>query len=286
MTTDTSTGSSPATDGPGRLPDWLIIGAMKAATSSLHRYLAEHPQIATSTPKELDFFCEPKYSSSGIDWYRRQFDRPPGALVAGESSVNYTKCHEFPGVAERIHRHMPDVKLIYVLRDPIKRIESHWIHSVGSGKWRGDFSSAVRSPETSPMVLASAYWMQLSEYLTHFDPAQIRIVPYDRVSKEPGKVVSEILEFVGLDPEFEHPLIGKTIHPSNRKMRPNRIGLLFWEDQVRRRRLRKYVPWLVARPIEQPQWQPDDLERVREFLRPEAERIREFSGLDFADWSV
>ena len=84
----------------GRLPSWIIIGTMKAATSSLHRYLAEHPDIAASEPKELDFFIEPRFSELGLDWYRAKFADPPGALAAGESSVNYTKVHEFPGVAE------------------------------------------------------------------------------------------------------------------------------------------------------------------------------------------
>ena len=270
----------------GRLPDWLIIGAMKAATSSLHRYLAEHPDIATSTPKELDFFTEPRYSQLGMDWYRQQFLSPPGAKVAGESSVNYTKCHEFPGVAERIHQHLPDAKLIYVLRDPVKRIESQWIHLVGSGKWRGDFASAVRDPETSPMVQTSRYWMQLSEFLRYYDARQIKVISYEQLSRDPKGALGEVLEFLGLDPDFDHPLIGKKIHQSRKKMRPNRIGLLFWEDQVRRRRLRKYVPWLVASSIEPPVWSQADRTRVEEYLREDVAAIRAFSGLPFSEWSI
>lgn len=270
----------------GRLPDWIIIGAMKAATSSLHRYLAEHPRIATSTPKELDFFIEPRYSEKGIDWYRQQFGHPPDALSAGESSVNYTKCHEFGGVAERMHRHVPDAKLIYVLRDPIERIESQWVHAVGAGKWRGDFASAVRDPETSPMVQTSRYWTQLDQYLACYDADQIRIMSYEALSADPRAAVREVLEFIGLDPDFDHPLIGKKIHQSRRKMRPNRLGLLFWEDQVRRRRLRKYLPWIVATPIRKPEWAPADRARVIEYLRPEMDKIRDHSGLEFAEWSM
>lgn len=270
----------------GRLPDWIIIGAMKAATSSLHRYLAEHPQIATSTPKELDFFIEHRYDELGIDWYRQQFLDPPNSVVAGESSVNYTKCQEFPGVAERMHRHVPDVKLIYVLREPLKRIESQWIHSVGAGKWRGDFDSAVRDPETSAIVQPSRYWTQLSQYLEYFDAEQIKVMSYEALSRDPKAAVAEVLEYFGMDPDFDHPLIGKRIHQSRRKMRPNRLGLLFWEDQVRRRRLRKYLPWIVATPIQPPVWRAEHRTRIEEYLRPEVERIREFSGLDFAEWSI
>ncbi|MEM7271500.1 MAG: sulfotransferase [Actinomycetota bacterium] len=270
----------------GRLPDWIMIGAMKSATSSMHRYLAEHPQVATSTPKELDFFVEPKYSELGVDWYRQQFNDPSDAVVAGESSVNYTKCHQFPGVAERMHRLVPDVKLIYILRDPLQRIESQWIHAVGAGKWRGDFSSALADPDTSPMVQTSCYWTQLEQYLQYFDASQIKIMSYEDVSAEPLRSVNEFLEFVGLEPNFDHPLIGKRIHDSSLKMRPNRLGLLLWEDRKRRRRLRKYLPWLVAKPIEKPVWSTEDRNRIAAYLQPEVDKIRDFSGLRFEQWPI
>lgn len=270
----------------GRLPTWIMIGAMKSATSSMHNYLAEHPQIATSTPKELDFFIEPKFSDKGLDWYRRQFADPADAVVAGESSVNYTKSHLFPGVPERMHRHVPDAKLIYVLRDPFVRLESEWIHSVGAGKWRGDFASAVQDPHTSLIVQTSRYWSQLSAFLDYYDAEQIKIMSYDKIASDPHAAVSDFLEFIGLDPEFDHPVIGRKIHPSSRKMRPNRLGLLFWEDRQRRRRMRKYLRRIVASPIEAPVWDARDREAVTEVLRPEMAKIREFSGLDFPEWSI
>jgi hypothetical protein len=270
----------------GRLPDWITIGTMKAATSSMHRYLAEHPGIATSDPKELDFFVEPRFTELGEAWYRRQFNDPSDALVAGESSVNYTKVHEFPGVAARMHALLPDVKLIYILRDPLKRIESHWIHSVGAGKWRGDFDSAIQDLETSLLVQTSRYWRQLSEYLAFYDPSQIKVMSYEALSADPHAAVREVLEFVGLDPEWTHPLIGKQIHNSERKLRPNRLGLLFWEDQVRRRRIRRYLPYIVASPIKRPEWSTSRRLEVEEYLRPETQQIRDFSGLDFPEWSI
>lgn len=284
--TNETAGGAVLDSGSGRLPDWIIMGAMKCATSSLHNYLALHPQIATSTPKELNFFVEDRYNDLGIEWYRQQFDDPPDALVAGESSVNYTKAHRFPGVAERMHRHLPDVKLVYVLRDPLDRIESDWIHAVGAGRWRGDFASAIVDLETSSMVQTSRYWMQLGEYLKLYDPTQIKILSYTDISRDPVGQVNAMLEFLGLETGFDHPEIGKKVHPSSRKMRPNRLGLLFWEDQVRRRRMRKYLRRLVGTPIEKPQWSAADRARVSEYLAPEMEKIREFSGLDFDDWSV
>ena len=272
------------TDFAQRLPDWIIIGAMKAATSSLHRYLAQNPMITASNPKELDFFLEPKFSKRGLDWYGRQFGSPNDAQVAGESSPNYTKCHEHPGVAARIHEHLPDVKLIYVLRDPLRRIESHWIHAVGAGRWRGTFDEAVRDVESSRMVQTSRYWTQLSQYLEYFDPAQIKVISYEALSRDPQTAVSEVLEFLGLDPSFEHEFIGQRVHSRVNKMRPSRLGLRLRKET--RSRWTKYLGRIVASPIESPVWEPATRKRVMEYLRPEAERIRVFSGLDFADWSI
>lgn len=270
----------------GRLPDWITIGAMKCATSSMHRYLAEHPQIAVSTPKELDFFVEHNYREKGIDWYRQQFVDPPDALVGGESSVNYTKKHEFPGVAERMHQHLPDVKLLYILRDPLRRAESHWVHLVGSGKWRGDFESAVQDPESSGMIQTSCYWSQLSSFLEFYDPSQIKVMSYEQLSADPQAAVDEALEFIGVPGEFVHPLIGKRIHKSSRKLRPNNLALPFWGDQVRRRRMRKYLRRLAGSPIEKPVWSDGTRARVEEYLQPEVDKIREFSGLPFSEWSL
>ncbi len=270
----------------GRLPDFIVIGAMKCATSSLHQYLGAHPSVAVSEPKELDFFCEPRYSSLGTEWYRQQFNDPPGALLAGESSPNYTKREEFPGVARRMHSLVPGAKLIYILRDPIKRIESHYIHSVGAGKWRDSFDAAVCDPANSPMVQASCYWTQLGEFLELYPAEQVRVLSYEQLSRQPHAVVNEVLGFLGLGTGFDDPIIGKRVHLSANKIRPNRLGLLFWDDRVWRRRLRRRIPFLVGRPIEPPVWHPDLREAVIAHLKPEVDAIREFSGLSFSEWSL
>jgi hypothetical protein len=97
-----------------REPTFLVIGAMKAGTTSLHRCLSNHPDVFMSAPKELDFF--EKNWSRGWEWYRSQFQAGDVAMLRGESSTNYAKYPRFGGVAGRIHRSLPDVKLIYLLR--------------------------------------------------------------------------------------------------------------------------------------------------------------------------
>lgn len=278
MTTNHAGGS----DG-GRLPTWITIGAMKSATTSLHRYLAEHPDIDVSEPKELDFFIEPRYGKLGLDWYRRQF---AGATVAaGESSVNYTKCHRYAGVAARMHQHLPDVRLVYMVRDPFDRIESHWVHAVGEGKLRGTLADALRDPDHSSLVQTSRYWTQLSQFLEYYDPAQIRVVSYEEFSVDPHRVLGEVLSFIGVDPDFDHPLIGSRIHDSGVKRRPPRWAVPIWGDP-KNRRYRRRIRRLVGQPIDPPQWTPQDRARIREYLEPEVSAIREFSGLELGEWSM
>ena len=164
----------------GRLPTWITIGAMKSATTSLHRYLAEHPDIAVSEPKELDFFIEPRYGKLGLDWYRRQFGS--AAIAAGESSVNYTKCHKYPGVAARMHRHLPDVRLIYMVRDPFDRIESHWVHAVGEGQAAWESRRRLARPRSQ----------QPRADIALLDPALVfpRVL---RSRPDPGRVLRGVL---------------------------------------------------------------------------------------------
>src|ERR687895_1673032 len=113
------------------LPNLIIIGGLKCGTTSIHHYLGLHPEIQMSKPKELNFFVHELNWDLGLPWYRGRFDsRFP---VRGESSPHYTNQPRYTGVPERIHDTVPDAKLIYMVRDPISRILSHWRHSIGAG---------------------------------------------------------------------------------------------------------------------------------------------------------
>ena len=131
-----------------RLPNFIVIGAMKSGTTSLFHYLQAHPQVFMSPLKEVEFFVEEKNWRRGMDWYRAQFaGASPGALAIGEASTAYTKYPEYPGVPERIASSLPDARLIYILRDPIERIRSHYQHRVLSGAEREPLERAVLNDE-------------------------------------------------------------------------------------------------------------------------------------------
>ena len=115
----------------GVLPNLVVIGGLKCGTTSLHHYLNLHPEVEMSRPKELNFFVAELNWSLGPDWYSSHFGG--GAPIRGESSPHYTNRPRFDGVAERMRSMLADARLIYMVRDPIDRMLSHYLHNVGGG---------------------------------------------------------------------------------------------------------------------------------------------------------
>lgn len=181
------------------LPSFIIIGGLKCGTTSIHHYLGLHPDIHTSKPKELNFFAAEQNWDLGMDWYRGRFDNR--FKVNGESSPHYTNRPRFNGVAERIHQHIPDVKLIYMVRDPIKRILSHWVHATGAGYETREFEPTLELPDTS-YIHRSMYWMQLQPYLELFDRTQIEVITQEELGSDRDATMRRAFAFLGVDETF------------------------------------------------------------------------------------
>jgi hypothetical protein len=96
-----------------------------------------------SSTKELDFFVLEKNWSKGIKWYESNFTSTDETKILGESSPNYTKCHVFGGVPKRMYSVLPEARLIYILRDPIERIVSHYMHSYHRRRENRNISEAL-----------------------------------------------------------------------------------------------------------------------------------------------
>src|SRR5437868_4814595 len=149
------------------LPTFIVIGAMKAGTTSLHLYLDEHPQVFMARPKELNFFAEEFNWSEGLDWYEARFEGAAGAQAIGEASPNYSMHPYRDGVPGRMASVIPDAKLVYVVRDPIARIRSHYAHHALRGETVRSIDEEVFA--SRQYVLASRYAHQIEQYLEHFD---------------------------------------------------------------------------------------------------------------------
>lgn len=178
------------------LPDFIVIGAMKCGTTSLYRYLAQHPGIDMSRDKETDYFVAEKNWNRGAEWYSNQFGRAD--LIRGEVSPNYSKRRDFQGVPERIAATCPDVRLIYIVRDPVVRAQSQFRHSFIMGSLAGDLSDFADSHEYEHILDASRYAEQLAVYRQFFPGEAILVVDFDELVRTPQTVLDRVFDHVGV----------------------------------------------------------------------------------------
>lgn len=281
----------PAERGAGALPNTIVIGAQKCGTSTLHYYLGFHPGISASQPKELNFFIEGNNWERGVDWYASHFD--PTAPVRLESSPNYTTWPHHEGIAERMAEVVPDAKLIFLVRDPIARIEAHWVHNYAKRRERGTVIETITHPNTT-YVLRSRYFMQLERFMRFYDREQILVFQQSDLRDRRPQTLREVFEFVGVDPAFEHKAFNAVRHRTSKKRRATRAGMKIqeWSRTDWGRRVPK-VFWNYAegglrlsKPIERPNLREELPDDVLEALREDALRLREFTGRDFANWSI
>lgn len=261
----------------------VVIGAMKCGTSTLHEHLKLHPQISCSRVKETNFLIANRNWRRGLSWYRRQFDwRKP---IRCEASPNYTKWPMFPGVPERMHGLMPSARLVYLMRDPIDRIVSHYRHNVSNGRETRPIELALSNPADNDYVKASSYWLQLSKFLEFYPPEQVRLFELRELSKAPRTVVRNVCDWVGVDADFDHPELDRVHHQSAEKGRPTALGRRVQEVPGGR-----LVRGALSRWLEEPNPKPvlpdDTRAALREALTPDVAALREFWGRDLSDWSV
>jgi len=186
----------------GRLPDFVIIGAMKCGTSALHEQLARRSGLFLSTPKEPNFFSDDDQYARGLDWYLSLFAAAREDQLCGESSTHYTKLPTHPRALGRMARHLVHPKLIYVMRDPLERIVSQYIHEWSQREVREDFETAVRRHER--YVAYSSYARQLEPYLQRYGPEAVLTVFAERLEERPDEELARICAFLR-DPSPEPP---------------------------------------------------------------------------------
>lgn len=159
--------------GAGRNPDFVIVGAMKAGTTSLFRWIGAHPGARLPVIKEPHFFSDPARWERGPAWYRSHFAGSDG-FVTGEASASYTHPAHASLVAERLAAMVPGVRIVYVVRHPVARLVSHYRHEVLRGRERRSFAEAVASEPS--YVGRSCYWSCIEPFVTAFEPDQVMVV--------------------------------------------------------------------------------------------------------------
>jgi hypothetical protein len=182
------------------LPTFVVIGAMKAGTVSLRRYLDGHPDVFLGRGGrfgEPNFFLAEDNWSRGRGWYESLFDDAGQAAAIGECSPSYTFAHVYRGVPERMAQVVPHARLIYVVRDPIARMQSMYMHQVSAGRER-------RRPEVALLddryLGPSRYGFQLAAFLDHFDRSQVLVIASEVLRDRPRDALSAVFDHLAVDP--------------------------------------------------------------------------------------
>jgi len=276
------------------VPNFIMIGAMKSGTSSLHAYLDEHPDISMSYPKELDFFIEERRWSKGFDWYESHFSRT--ALIRGESSVGYTQRHKYPGIPQRIHAMNPDIKLLYILRDPVERVVSHYTQLSLMGLDLRDFRGVLDALRGSDYILSSSYYYQIAAYLECFPREQIQILTLEELVRDKVGTIHKVFQFLGVDDTFVGKDWALVHNRSVDKFERNLLGKVMRRVPFKRQ-LKPMVPEPLAtaysrvtcrKPEDrfQPVLTAEKRAEIAEILGEDIAQLRELVGRDFSEWSI
>ena len=277
----------------GALPNLVVIGGLKCGTTSLHHYLNLHPQVQMSRPKELNFFVAELNWPLGRDWYGSHFRA--GAPVRGESSPHYTNRPRFDGVAARMAATLPEARLIYMVRDPIDRMLSHYLHNAGGGYEDRPLPEALGDPHAA-YVDRSRYFFQLEPYLEAFEPDRIMVVSREELLRDRAQTMRRVFGFLGVDEgftseQFEREWETGTAKGSGRFRVMDRAVRLPGLRTLDRNfdRLPEPLRWRVERIVHDPDSGaapkpelPVELRgRLVELLRPDVERLERFAERGF-----
>jgi hypothetical protein len=190
---------------------------------------------------------------------------------------------------------IPNVRLVYLVRDPIERLLSHFHMALVTGRERRPLGEAVTDAAASWYVAQGRYWTQLEAYLRHFDAGQVLVVDQHELLLDRRAALRRVFAFAGVDVEFDAPDFDEVHFPAmdRRRRRPVAKAVLALDGALgndRSYELRRRVPAPVHRvlsvPLERPAVEPTLRERLEEIYAPEVERLREHTGLRFETWGM
>ena len=224
-------------------PDFIIIGAMKCATSSLHEQLAQQPGFFMSTPKEPNYFSDDDVYARGAGWYEGLFAGSEGAQLRGESSTHYTKLPIYPRACSRMKEALPELKLIYMMRHPIDRLVSHYMHEWTQRVIDRPIDAAI---DAHPELIAySQYSRQLAPYLEAYGKDAVLPVFFKHFQSNMQVELERVCRFLDYhgQPQVAHEVTNQNV--SSERLRLGPLGQFIVDQPLLAAARRNLVPQLV-----------------------------------------
>lgn len=183
-------------------PDFVVIGAMKSASTSLADLLSEHPDLFITANKEPGFFSRDERYERGIGYYLKFYDDAEDGQFTGEASTCYSRNSEYPHAAERLHQHAPNCKLIYIMRNPVKRAYSHYAFRMAerlSARIPQPVIPYMEALQTIQEILdASNYIKQIRHYLNFFPLNQLHLIILEELTENEESELERLCHFLGI----------------------------------------------------------------------------------------
>lgn len=224
---------------------------MKCGTTSLHQYLGKHPDIHVTEPKELHFFTPAKFNENKMDGYLKHF--VSDKKIAGSSPQSYTKFHreDLTGVPERLHQYFPDIKLIYIVRNPIDRIHSHYAEAQEGGYAPSNGLNAFLKEDLkgNHYVRTSMYGYQISQYLKYFDKSQVLIVSSKDLKENRLNTLNCVFNFLGVDDINNERIFEFEANAGLNKRRKNELGKILQTPFLKK--IRALIPSNLKQKIKE-----------------------------------
>lgn len=296
-------------------PNFFLIGAAKAGTTSLYMYLSQHPEIYMSSQKETHYFAfkdillanmefsnseEEKYvkkiyslSVTDEEVYTALFAKVTTEKAIGEASTSYLH-FLYPDAAKKIHDNIPDAKLIAILRNPVERAFSAFLYFVREGiESITDFSAAIQSENwrRDRYLRVGFYYEALTRYYELFESDQMRIYLYEDLKKDPCGLMQDIFHFLDVDEAFVPEMSIKfnvSGIPKSRVLHnliyktPKAIKTVF--NPIITPQLNRAIRRLSYHNLYRPKLNPDVRRMLQDMYREDILKVQDMIDRDLSDW--
>lgn len=281
-----------------RMPDFLIIGAMKAGSTTTYEDLRTQPQIYFSIHKEPHHLChEWVLSDAGRAEYAELFRKASPEQLCGEASTGYAKLPVYQGVPERALKLIgPQLRVIYNVREPVSRTMSHHQHLYLAGEAPADFEEAYRS--IPDIIDFSRYAMQIEPWIDTFGRNNVHIVRLESHAADRRQGTVELCKFLGIEPHPDLVHADKIFRKATDKMRvppwlSRPLQSITWSDWYKYK-VRPMIPdSMIARlkriilstpPESLPKPRLAIVDEIIDAVRDDAERLRQIMGSEKPLW--
>lgn len=290
------------------MPNFLIIGAMKSGTTALYYYLEQHPQIYMSPVKEPNFFSSQEQENAvdtvtHLGTYQNLFRGASGKRAIGEASHSYL--YE-PRAAAEIRRYLPEARLIAILRNPIDRAYSHFLHMVRSGTERiDDFARALQEDGRvvglhegrifQDYIGRGLYYDQLERYFGTFPREQVRVYLYEDLSGAPISTVQDAFRFLKVDASFVpdvslrrnvsgNPKYKTLDRLLRRQSRIKHAAKIYLPARMRWRLSKSFDDLKTRNLVQPPPLKPEVRRQLISIYREDILRVQELIHRDLSGW--